>query len=270
MPPPDTGVPGSHPPSSEKKHPPGGGWYWLQPLLDIFYPLRCAACSARIPEGRHDDFCPPCTEKLKPVNAPFCSLCCEPFPGDLDPGFTCLNCFNNAFAFDFAVSAWQSEGSLREAIHRFKYQKRIHLRQPLAHKLHDALADPRLTGARAPEAAESWVIIPVPLHSRRQRERGFNQSAELSRQLAKLSGLPCLEALRRSRYTTAQAALNRKQRLANLAGAFAISPKFSLSVKKKNVLLVDDVFTTGSTAHECSRVLKAADAGLVIVLTVAR
>lgn len=270
MPPPDTGVKRAPPPSSEQNPPAVRSWHWLQPLLDLIYPPRCAACSVRIGDGLHDDFCPGCTGELKPVKAPFCSLCCEPFPGDLDPGFTCPNCFNNPFAFDFAVSAWQSEGSLREAIHRFKYQKRIHLRQPLAHKLHDALADPRLAGTLAPGAAESWVIVPVPLHARRQRERGFNQSAELSRQLARLSRLPCLEALRRTRYTTAQAALNRKQRLANLAGAFAISPKISATIRGKNVLLVDDVFTTGSTAHECSKVLKAAQAGLVIVLTVAR
>lgn len=242
-----------------------------RPLLDLLYPPRCAACASRIPESRSEDFCLPCRHELEAVQAPFCGTCGEPFTGRLSAGFSCPNCAGHPFAFDFAISAWQSEGPLREAIHRFKYQHRLHLRLALSRKLHDALADPRLAAARVPGAAETWRIVPVPLHPRRQRERGFNQSAELARLLARFTGLPFHGLLRRTRYTTAQAALNRQQRLANLAGAFTVTRQAPKLLAGKNILLIDDVFTTGSTAHECASVLKkSAGAARVIVLTVAR
>ncbi|MES2707242.1 MAG: ComF family protein [Verrucomicrobiota bacterium] len=255
----------------------GPGWLFsrlqrgLRPLLDLVYPPRCAACAVRIPENSGADFCADCAKDLEPVRPPFCATCGEPFSGKLTEPFDCPNCAGHPFDFDFAISAWQSTGPMRKAIHRFKYQRCLHLRLALARRLHDALADPRLAEIQEPAAAENWGIVPVPLHSRRLRERGFNQSAELARLLARFTGLPCHDALRRTRYTTAQARLDRKERLANLSGAFTVSRKALTRLDGKNVLLIDDVFTTGSTTHECASVLKkSAGAARVIVLTVAR
>ena len=260
---------------------------WPRPLLrsalDLLYPPRCAACVVRLPSPAAD-FCRACEDLLEPVAASACQICSEPFPGNIPHDFTCPNCADQTFAFDCAIAAWHSSGPLREAIHRFKYGRHLHLRLPLARKLFDTLSDPRLTQpgplanrmeehgpplVESPDSFPDWILVPVPLHPRRLRERRFNQSAELARTLSKLSGLPCQDLLRRTRYTTAQAALSRKERLKNLAGAFTVKPKASLP-PHGNILLIDDVFTTGSTAHECATALKKAGAQRIIILTVAR
>ncbi len=243
---------------------------WFATALDLLYPPRCAACAIRLPAPATADFCEACSARLEPITPPCCHLCCEPFPGQISGPFSCPNCEGQDFAFDFAITSWQSTGPLREAIHRFKYGKYLHLRLPLAHKLIDSFNDPRFPASASPAAGENpWVLVPVPLHARRFRERRFNQSAELARTVAKLSGIPCHDLLRRTRYTTAQAALNRQQRLKNLEGAFMLKPKTILP-PHAGIFLVDDVFTTGSTAHECALTLKRAGAARVVVLTVAR
>lgn len=261
---------------------------WPRPLfrsaLDLLYPPRCAACVVRLPSPAMADFCPACEDLLEPVAATACQICSEPFPGNIPHGFTCPNCTGQTFAFDCAIAAWHSSGPLRAAIHRFKYGRHLHLRLPLARKLLDTLGDPRLTqpdaaaarretpgppDAEIPETIPDWILVPVPLHPRRLRERRFNQSAELARTLSKLTGLPCQDLLRRTRYTTAQAALSRKERLKNLAGAFLPVARKGATIPS-HILLIDDVFTTGSTAHECATALKKAGAQRIIVLTVAR
>jgi len=251
--------------------------------LDLLYPPRCAACVSRLPAPATADFCEDCAGRLEAITGPRCQICSETFPGRITADFSCPNCANQTFAFDFALAAWQCTGPLREAVHRYKYGKAIHLRLALARKLHDCFEDLRFPAAAlvspasgqeadpTPEAGPAlpWLLIPVPLHSRRFRERRFNQSLELAATLSQLSGLPCHDLLRRTRYTTAQAALNRQQRLKNLAGAFTLKPKTTLP-PHAGLLLIDDVFTTGSTAHECALALKKAGAVRIVVLTVAR
>ncbi len=245
--------------------------------LDLLYPPRCAACAARLPAPASTDFCPACEDLLEPILPPACAICSEPFPGRMPHAFSCPNCSGQDFAFECAISAWHSSGPLREAIHRFKYARSIHLRLALARRIFDTLSDPRLEHPASlptpdgdnPDLIPHWLLVPVPLHPRRFRERRFNQSAELARTLSKLSGLPCQDLLRRTRYTTAQANLTRKERLKNLAGAFTLQRKARLPAHG-NILLIDDVFTTGSTAHECATVLKKAGAQRIIVLTAAR
>ena len=122
----------------------------------------------------------------------------------------------------------------------------------LATALHGETAEPRLA------AEPNWLLIPVPLHPRRLREREFNQALELSRALARRTGLAVADLLRRTRYTTGQASLDRASRLANLRKAFALKcpAPWRPPVEGRPVLLIDDVFTTGATTQECARVLK--------------
>lgn len=229
-------------------------------LLALLYPPHCASCGADTASGAH--LCAACAAEAQEIAAPFCQRCSQPFEGALDAGFTCSNCADRAFHFDCAVTRYLSRGVVREFIHRFKYDRHFYLRHTLADWMAEALADERL---RAP-ACEA--LVPVPLHAARFRERDFNQAEVLAELLARRTGTPVLRALRRIRYTSTQTRLDRAQRMENLRNAFRV--RHTSAVQNRHLLLLDDVFTTGSTVEECARVLRAAGAASVRVLTVAR
>jgi ComF family protein len=155
------------------------------------------------------------------------------------------------------------EGVLRTAIHRFKFKKRKRLAEPLG-----ILLVSYLSHNPAMDAQEMDVIVPVPLHARRLRERGFNQAEMLGRVLSRYFGIPTVPALQRIRDTKAQFDLPRSERIKNVAAAFKIvDPR---AVYNKRVLLLDDIYTTGATIAECSKALKIAGAKRVEVLTLSR
>lgn len=174
-------------------------------------------------------------------------------------------------AFDFAIAGYKAAGPLREMIHRFKYSRDLSLRAVLANALSQALREPRLAG----EDLTQWLLVPVPLFPLRLIYRGFNQSWELCRVLSQATGIPTGQVLRRTRRTAAQATLHRKQRLENMRGVFALRRPMpwrpALNLAGRSILLVDDVLTTGATAHECAKVLKQkAGAAKVVVITAGR
>lgn len=237
-------------------------------LLGLVYPRICYGCEQLLGE-EPGWLCAACLGQLHPIKRPFCEVCCQPFWGDLAEGFQCSNCADRDLQFDFARAAYQSRDLARALVHRFKYKGHFFLARLLGEMLGQTLQDPRI--AEAGEGGE-WVLVPVPLHARRLREREFNQAEELSREVARHRGLKSVNALRRTRYTRRQAMLHRAERLTNLRGAFAISPKIQerRAIIGKRVLLVDDVMTTGATASECARVLSAGGALKVVVITVVR
>jgi competence protein ComFC len=161
-----------------------------------------------------------------------------------------------------AVAVLQSRGIVRDLIHRFKYGGEVWLGTLLSDFLVQGVRDPRLKD-RSFDA-----VVPVPLHPLRRREREFNQAEVLSRELAKRQGLAVWEALDRLRYTVTQTHFDRRRRMQNLRDAFGL--RRNAPVRGKDLLLVDDVLTTGSTLDECARVLLAAGARSVRALTVAR
>ena len=156
----------------------------------------------------------------------------------------------------------QSRGILRVLIHRFKYGGEVWIGDLLSDFLKQGLRDPRLEGCAFD------AVVPVPLHPLRRREREFNQAEVLSRALARKSNLAFCEALVRVRYTVTQTHFDRRRRMQNLRDAFKLSR--NATVQGKDLLLVDDVLTTGSTLDECARVLLTAGARSVRALTVAR
>ena len=164
--------------------------------------------------------------------------------------------------FDAAVSAYRSRGVVRQVIHQFKYGRQTHLRQVIGGWLGEALADSRLVGQRCD------LIVPVPLHPARQRERGFNQAELLAEALHRRSGIPVGDLLQRTRYTTTQTQFDRSERMENLRGAFRL--RRSGDVRGLRMLLVDDVLTTGSTLSECACVLRRGGARSVYATTAAR
>src|SRR6266545_615464 len=144
----------------------------------------------------------------------------------------------------------------------FKYRRQVHLRRLVARWLCAALDDERLRGRKFD------MIVPVPLHPTRQRERGFNQASLLAELLSARISIPSKPVLKRIRYTTTQTALDRAERMENLHNAFRL--RKNADVRGLHVLLIDDVLTTGSTLSECARVLKRAGAISVYAATAAR
>ena len=166
-----------------------------------------------------------------------------------------------------AIGVWQNRGAVRTLLHKFKYTRREYLSAALAGFLAPALEDDRL------DRSEDWTVVPVPLHPRRKRERGFNQAYEIARGFARRGSLPFADPLQRTVYTTSQARLSRTQRLRNLRDAFRVRGDVTRkgSLKGASILLVDDVFTTGATTNACARILRReAKVEKVVVLTLLR
>lgn len=237
-------------------------------LLGLIYPRSCYGCDSHL--GQYSQWlCDDCLDGLHPIEEPMCEVCGQPYPGDLIGGFHCANCADLSLQFDFARAAYQSRDLARVLVHRFKYKDHYYLASLLGEMLDKVFEDPRI-GKEAD--IDEWLLVPVPLHSRRLREREYNQAEEICRQLTRRRGLKMAKVLRRTRYTRRQAMLERGERLKNLQGAFIISSKTRHRdmIEGRKILLVDDVLTTGATASECARVLSEAGALKVVVITVVR
>ena len=233
---------------------------FIRGIASLVYPPACTICSASV--GPHEYLCPDCEANLSRIVPPFCAKCSEPFDGAITTTFSCANCAHRVLYFDTAVSAYRSRGIARHVILNFKYGRQIHLRHLVGHWLIAALDDTRLRDRRFN------AIVPVPLHPARQRERGFNQAALLAERLGPHLGVPVRPVLERVRFTTTQTAFDRAERVQNLRHAFRLRKK--ADVRKLDVLLIDDVLTTGSTLSECARVLKENGARSVYAATAAR
>ena len=235
---------------------------WLEAALGLVFPRVCQLCTVReaLPE---DGFvCGDCRGRVRFIVPPFCERCGLPYPGDLTTPFECSNCRGLDLQFSSARSAVVADGVALEVIHRFKYQRQLWF-------------EPFLAGLLVRQAvpavqAGGWnLVVPVPLHLLKQREREFNQAARLARRLGTAARLPVnLRALRRVHPTRTQTLLSREQRAENVRRAFAPVPGGAL--KGARVVLVDDVFTTGATTSACAEALRRGGAEDVCVWTVAR
>jgi competence protein ComFC len=232
----------------------------LEAAASLLYPPVCTLCSSNTRAGKY--LCERCETKAIRIVAPFCRQCSEPFEGAITNAFTCANCAHRVVYFDAAVAAYRGRGIVRQIIHDFKYRHQVHLQYLVARWLYAAFNDERLQGRRFD------IIVPVPLHPTRQRERGFNQASLLAELLSAQVSIPCKGVLKRTRYTTTQTALDRAERMENLHNAFRL--RKNADVRGLHVLLIDDVLTTGSTLSECARVLKRAGATSVHAATAAR
>ena len=229
-------------------------------FLSLLYPPHCAMCGLDTDSGVH--LCSTCAAQAKRIKPPFCHQCSQPFDGAIEGKFVCFNCRERKPHFDCAVARYRSTGVVREFIHRFKYNNHFYLRHPLADWMTEGLEDDRI------RSQPFDAFVPVPLHPARYRERDFNQAEVLAKIIAQRSGHPVLPALKRIRYTTTQTRLDREERMENLRNAFRVH--HAGTVNSRHLILVDDVFTTGSTVDECARVLREAGAASVRVITVAR
>ena len=228
----------------------------------LFYPPHCGACGSSLDSvpawnSEEETLCESCRVLVLLPQGHLCPVCSHPMQGL----FICPNCEGKRWHLSAIVSGCRYEGLVRELIQKFKYGGDQSLMRPLGDLLVSALCDPRLAGKRFD------AIVPVPLHSLREREREFNQAALLATRLAKRTGLPVAHLLKRSRSTVPQARFDRIHRLENLEGAFEIRRPVE---EGATFLLVDDVTTTGTTLNACAAVLMEAGAGEVFAVTVAR
>jgi len=234
---------------------------FLHAALDFLFPPLCHVCRSFIPDAGPLHICPDCRERMPAIVSPLCVECGIPFTG-AGEDHACGSCITSRHHVDAARAALVYEGVGRDLIHSFKYRNKTHLRRPLALLTIEVLSG--FVSFRAPN-----LIVPVPLHPRRLRIRGFNQAILLAELFSSRWQIPLdRHNLRRCRWTEPQVNLSASDRRANVKGAFSIQN--SGLIHGRRVLLVDDVLTTGSTVEECARVLKNSGASEVAVITVAR
>lgn len=240
--------------------------------LSVLFPSHCRFCQAPLTRLSRVPVCEACLEAIRPNEAAVCAACGErlvsPLLSERDGSPLCLQCMQNEPAFARAAAYASYDGGMRDLVHLLKYERVRPAANVLGRMLAEVVAD--LSQAFAPEPP---VVIAVPLHASKMRERGFNQSELIARAMLKLKPAALdvklnTTALVRSRATVSQTGLTSPQRRENVRGAFHVAHLDQVS--GRDILLIDDVFTTGTTVSECARVLCRARAKRVFVATVAR
>ena len=236
-------------------------------ILDTVIPSNCRNCGEALWGDSTPFFCDPCWSTLESIKDPTCQRCGLPFQSQSvpfhHPTHRCANCRLRPPAFTLARTGYRYISPLKEAVCLFKYQGKVSLARPLATLLLRAWPSWRMPGG------EFDIVLPVPLHPARLQERQYNQSHLLAFPLSRELGLPLsCTSLVRVRQTIPQTSLKRTDRLKNLRRSFAVTQARAL--RGKRVLLIDDVFTTGTTVNECAKTLRKAGASHVYVVTLAR
>jgi competence protein ComFC len=235
---------------------------WLDGLLGLFYPPVCQLCQQEPGLAGEGYVGAQCRRGVRFIKPPFCDRCGLPYPGEITTRFECGNCHERTLHFRTARAAVVASGVARDVLHGYKYRRALWFEPFLSRLLIDAAA-PLLAGA-------GWdVLVPVPLHPVKHREREFNQAERLARRLARVLELPVrTDLLRRAHPTRSQTRLSRSERAENVGQAFG--PCRGKEMRGERVVLVDDVLTTGATASACAEVLLGMGAEEVAVWTVAR
>ena len=235
--------------------------FW-RALLDFFLPPKCSLCGSSLNPPSSERPCPSCLAGITFFSSPLCLRCGIGFSSPAEQDHLCSRCLAGEWAFGKARAVCAYEGGIIEAISRFKFGGVARLARPLGAMMAE-YGDPEF-----PFPAID-LVVPVPLHSRRLRERGFNQSLLLARQVSKRRSIPLnFTALDRIRQTRPQTRLSGPERHKNVRGAFEVNAPGAVAGRK--ILLIDDVFTTGATIQECTESLLDAGAKEVHVLTLAR
>ena len=228
--------------------------FMIGKFLRLLFPESCPICKGPATEHRTSPICPACWKEISTYNGPSCKRCGKPMVSDVS--IICGECIEDAPAFEWARSFGLYEGVLKDAINHFKYYGKKRLAKPIS----DFLLKIDLPAVDA--------IVPVPMHHSKLKQREFNQSALLARELALKNKLPMpLNCLVKVRDTIPQVELGAKERAKNIKGAFKVRDR--ALVHGMRIALVDDVYTTGATVRECAKVLKRAGAKEVYVVTVA-
>ena len=235
----------------------------IAPVIDLIYPPRCPLCGEGL--AAQTGLCAACWSTLAIPGEPACALCQRPFvlspSKDAAEGTICAPCLAEPPRHDGIAAGTLYNEPSRKLVLAFKHGRRIALAPMLA----------RIVAARLPPLEGEWLAVPVPLHRWRLWRRGFNQSALLAREIARTSGAELLvDGLVRHKPTPVLGGLGRKARARALSGAIAANVRRADRLKGAQVVLVDDVMTSGATTNACVSALKRAGARKVIVACFAR
>lgn len=249
---------------------------WIKNFLNLIYPLSCILCKTKLSPLSDKPLCGICWERFKFNLPPFCRICGKHLPAlpalpetrqvgqakDQKHSFRCKDCQNRPYSFSQARSVCLYEGAIKECIHLFKYKSKLSLARPLSNLMIDF-------ARKFLDMEKIDLVLAVPLHKVKFRQRQFNQAQLLARALSRASLKEMKENLLiKIKLRPAQVNLLRAERLKNVRGSFKVNN--SPYLQNKDILLVDDVLTTGATANECARTLLEAGANRVEVFTLAR
>lgn len=234
-------------------------------LISLFFPANCKICHCSLEPLNRSFICEDCWSKVKWLEPPYCSKCSKPFPSSSPlqeaSHLLCPECGKEKSYFEKIFVPTLYEGVMKEAIHLLKYKRKRRLMVPLEKimkRYFDHIALPYLD-----------LVVPIPLHRKRFRERGFNQAELIADIVARYFRLKLVKNnLQRVKATKTQTTLSKKERIKNIKGAFQVKNKGEF--QKKSLLLVDDVYTTGTTLKEAARVLKGVEAREIYLFTLAR
>lgn len=232
----------------------------LAPLVDLVFPPRCPSCGAGI--AAQDGLCATCWAQLVLPGEPCCALCQRPFgEGEAGNGAMCAPCMADPPRHDGIAAGTLYSAESRKLVLAFKHARRIALAPMLA----------RLINAQLPDLDGQWLVVPVPLHRFRLWKRGYNQSALLAREIARLRGQHVMvDGLIRRKHTPPLGGLGRLARARTMSGAIALNPRHAATIKGASIVLVDDVLTSGATSGACVSALKRAGAQKVVIACFAR
>ena len=223
-------------------------------VLNTLFPETCPVCHESASDHTTAPICTGCWDSIRPYEGPRCDKCGIPL--DSDSSMTCGECIKDEPAYRSVRSFGLYRGPLRKSINLLKYHNTKRLSKPLSEII------------LSMDIPRADAVIPVPLYKDRLRQREFNQSALLAKYTAKNTGMSLLvDCLIKLKDTRPQVGLTSRERRRNMKNAFGVEKKDL--IKGKDILLVDDVITTGATVRECSRVLKKAGAGNIYVMALA-
>jgi len=237
---------------------------YLESFLELLYPEKntCFICNV-YDESINDRYiCPDCERKLIKTQPPLCAKCSKPIDYEASESL-CPDCTAYEKSFETAKSPFSYEGIIKDSIYSFKYYNK-----PYFYKFFGSCL---ISYMKENDYTNFDYITSVPLHRSKMRKRGYNQAELLAKFVSGSLFIPYVDVLKRTKKTTKQSQKTKDDRRTNLIGAFAIkSPHKNQGIKKSRVLLVDDVYTTGSTADECAKTLLDFGVSQVYVLTIAR
>lgn len=228
-------------------------------LLDIVYPKRCPICMELIPINQEERICETCIEELPYIQQPRCHKCSKPVSAEDE--IYCFDCIKSDHYYTKGWAVWLYERAVKDAMHRFKYNN---------NKNYGRILSKEVVTLYSREIYEANIdlIIPIPLYRKKEKKRGYNQAGVIATYIGKYTSIPCNHnCIIKKINTKAQKNLTDKERIANVKNIFKVTDENL--IKGKNILLCDDIYTTGSTIDSCAKELLSCGAKEIYFITLA-